>query len=70
MQRRFPRTDEGYHTMKSSHVFARLAAMFATARRRARERSELALLDDRDLRDAGLSRAALAFELNKPLWRG
>ncbi len=56
--------------MKSSHLFDRLAAIFATARRRARERSELASLDDRDLRDAGLSRAALAFELNKPLWRG
>ncbi len=53
-----------------SHLFGRLAAMLATARRRHRERGELAMLDDRDLHDAGLSRASIAYELNKPFWRG
>ena len=39
-------------------------------RRRSRERAELARWEDRDLRDAGLSRAFLETELAKPFWRG
>lgn len=38
-------------------------------RRRARERAELARWAERDLRDAGLSRAQLQIELAKPFWR-
>jgi uncharacterized protein YjiS (DUF1127 family) len=37
-------------------------------RRRARSRTELAALDDRTLRDIGLSRADVWAELDKPFW--
>ena len=39
-------------------------------RRRARERSELARWDDRDMRDAGITRADVQYEMAKPFWRG
>jgi uncharacterized protein YjiS (DUF1127 family) len=38
-------------------------------RRRARERGELAALDDRMLADIGISRADAEFLANKPFWR-
>jgi uncharacterized protein YjiS (DUF1127 family) len=38
-------------------------------RRRARERGELAQLDDRMLKDIGLTRADAEFLSNKPFWR-
>jgi uncharacterized protein YjiS (DUF1127 family) len=38
-------------------------------RRRARERAELAALDDRTLKDIGLTRADAEFLANKPFWR-
>jgi uncharacterized protein YjiS (DUF1127 family) len=38
--------------------------------RRLRERAELARLEERDLRDLGLTRADAAYELAKPFWRG
>lgn len=38
-------------------------------RRRARSRTELAALDDRTLRDIGLSRADVWSEIDKPFWR-
>jgi uncharacterized protein YjiS (DUF1127 family) len=38
-------------------------------RRRARERAELAALDDRMLADLGISRADAQFLSNKPFWR-
>lgn len=37
--------------------------------RRSRERAQLATLDDRMLRDIGLSRADREFLANKPFWR-
>jgi uncharacterized protein YjiS (DUF1127 family) len=37
--------------------------------RRNRERGELAALDDRMLRDIGLTRADAEFLSNKPFWR-
>jgi uncharacterized protein YjiS (DUF1127 family) len=43
---------------------------FRRWRRRAGERSELARWEDRDLRDAGISRAGIQIELAKPFWRG
>ena len=43
--------------------------IFATWRRRARDRSELAQLDSRSLRDLGLSPSEVHFEINKPFWR-
>ena len=52
----------------------RVAALWAFAtlllwQRRASERRALAQLDDRILRDLGLSRAEVAGELRKPFWR-
>jgi uncharacterized protein YjiS (DUF1127 family) len=44
--------------------------IFASWRRRARERRELASLDTRTLRDLGLSPGEVQFEANKPFWRG
>lgn len=38
-------------------------------RRRSRERAQLAALDDRMLRDIGLSHADREFLANKPFWR-
>jgi uncharacterized protein YjiS (DUF1127 family) len=38
-------------------------------RRRSRERAQLAALDDRMLRDIGLSYADREFLANKPFWR-
>lgn len=36
---------------------------------RARQRRQLALMDDRLLRDIGISRAEIAREAGKPFWR-
>jgi len=38
-------------------------------RQRSHERTELAKLDARSLRDLGLSEGAARFEANKPFWR-
>ena len=38
-------------------------------RRRNRERAELAALDERTLKDIGLTRADAEFLSNKPFWR-
>ena len=38
-------------------------------RRRARSRSELLRLDDRTLRDIGITRAEALYEIDKPFWR-
>ena len=38
-------------------------------RRRRRERAELARLDDRMLRDIGITRGDVWQEINKPFWR-
>ncbi len=48
---------------------ARLRTAFDTWRRRVWERNALDQLDERDLHDLGLSRAAAAYEAGKPFWR-
>jgi uncharacterized protein YjiS (DUF1127 family) len=48
---------------------ARVLATLREWRRRARDRAELAGLDDRMLRDIGLTRADAEFLSNKPFWR-
>jgi uncharacterized protein YjiS (DUF1127 family) len=47
----------------------RVLATFREWRRRARDRAELAGLDERMLRDIGLTRADAEFLSNKPFWR-
>jgi uncharacterized protein YjiS (DUF1127 family) len=37
--------------------------------RRSRDRAKLAMLDDRMLRDIGVTRADVWYECNKPFWR-
>jgi uncharacterized protein YjiS (DUF1127 family) len=46
-----------------------IAATFREWRRRARERGQLARLDDRMLQDIGLTRIDAEFLINKPFWR-
>jgi uncharacterized protein YjiS (DUF1127 family) len=54
---------------KGGGLFGRVAAILRQWRRRARERSQLARLDERTLADIGLSRAQAEFIVNKPFWR-
>jgi uncharacterized protein YjiS (DUF1127 family) len=46
-----------------------VSATFHEWRRRSRERAELAALDERTLKDIGLTRADAEFLSNKPFWR-
>jgi len=46
-----------------------VVAILREWRRRSRERAELAALDDRSLKDIGLTRADVEFLANKPFWR-
>ena len=50
-------------------TFTAFQQIFATWRRRVRERRELATLDYRTLRDLGLSEGEVQFEASKPFWR-
>ena len=52
-------SDAGHH----------LVATVREWRRRIRERGELSALDDRMLKDIGLTRADAEFLSNKPFWR-
>jgi uncharacterized protein YjiS (DUF1127 family) len=49
--------------------FARALAAVLAWRERGRERAALRTLDDRALRDIGLSRAEIWREVEKPFWR-
>lgn len=48
---------------------ARARKLLATWRERHNSRTELALWDDRDLHDAGVTSYDLQMELRKPFWR-
>jgi uncharacterized protein YjiS (DUF1127 family) len=50
-------------------TFAAFNDIFATWRRRSRERRELLDLDLRTIRDLGTTPQAVQFEANKPFWR-
>jgi uncharacterized protein YjiS (DUF1127 family) len=50
-------------------TFTAFNQILATWRRRSRERTELAHLDRRTIRDLGLSEGDIQFEANKPFWR-
>lgn len=51
-------------------IVARLLAMLVGGRNRMRQRRQLRRLDDRLLRDIGVSRRDARREASKPLWRG
>ena len=57
----------GRRTTRS--IAGRVLATCREWRRRARDRAQLARLDDRMLRDIGINRADAEFLSNKPLWR-
>jgi len=48
----------------------RAVGLLTTWRRRAADRRQLCDLDAHMLRDVGLSRGDVEFEINKPFWRG
>jgi uncharacterized protein YjiS (DUF1127 family) len=50
-------------------ISGRILATFREWRQRSRDRAQLASLDDRMLRDIGLTRADAEFLSNKPFWR-
>mgnify|MGYP003578131886 FL=1 len=50
-------------------TFTAFNQILATWRQRARQRRELSTLDNRTLRDLGLSASDVNFEINKPFWR-
>ena len=62
-----PLPHTGGRRMKSN-VAGRLLATWREWRRRAHERAELAGLDDRMLKDIGLTRGDAEFLSNKPFW--
>jgi uncharacterized protein YjiS (DUF1127 family) len=47
----------------------RALALFYTWRQRSRDRRALALMDERSLRDLGLTRYEAFYEVHKPFWR-
>jgi len=53
----------------ATDMAGRMLATLREWRRRARDRAELATLDDRMLKDIGLTRADAEFLSNKPFWR-
>lgn len=54
---------------QSPSLLSRVVAQLRLWRRRARERSQLAQLSERDLHDIGMSRGTVYAELQKPFWR-
>ena len=47
----------------------RALVLFYTWRQRLRDRRALALMDERSLRDLGLTRYEAFYEVHKPFWR-
>ena len=54
---------------RAGHAGRSILAKLRQWRRRAKERAELASLDDRMLADIGVSRAEAEFLSDKPFWR-
>ena len=53
-----------------ARFLTRLRTLAAQWSVREFDRAQLAKWTDRDLHDAGITRADLEYELNKPFWRG
>ena len=51
-----------------SEIWELTAPRFTAWRRRARERAQLARLNDRELKDIGITRAEAQMEANKSFW--
>ena len=58
------------HSARGIGLVARLFDRIYMWRNRARQRRHLAELDDRLLRDIGLSRVEVQHEISRPFWRG
>jgi uncharacterized protein YjiS (DUF1127 family) len=65
----FCRARRGPARRSAGAAAGRLLAMLREWRRRARDRAELASLDDRMLADIGVTRTEAEFLGNKPFWR-
>ena len=63
------RTGDGYFRGLVRAAASRAFGTLLLWQRRANERHALAHLDDRMLRDLGLSRSEIAWESRKPFWR-
>lgn len=63
----FTAADLHDHPVES--ILARVSSTLALWRKRARERTELTKITDRDARDLGLDPGILTFEASKPFWR-
>jgi uncharacterized protein YjiS (DUF1127 family) len=63
------RSGQRHAVLALSDAWDHAIAMLSQWRRRTRERGELAALDDRMLKDIGLTRADADFLSNKPFWR-
>lgn len=55
---------------RAGEAVERMLATVREWRRRARDRAQLAALDDRTLADIGVTRADVEYLSNKPFWRG
>jgi uncharacterized protein YjiS (DUF1127 family) len=68
-RRRLSRLPHPRERGAKSGVAGRMLTTWRAWRRRARDRAELAGLDDRMLKDIGLTRGDAEFLSNKPFWR-
>jgi uncharacterized protein YjiS (DUF1127 family) len=65
-----PRTYSAWRRRRERiHPPAAAWILFATWIERARQRNALAVLDDHQLRDSGITRVDAARECKKPFWR-
>ena len=56
-------------TLKPLNLVSRVFGRLIVWQERANQRHALATLDDRQLKDIGLSRADVVREISKPFWR-
>jgi uncharacterized protein YjiS (DUF1127 family) len=64
-----PKAYSTWHPKRPVHPAAAAIALIRTWIRRARQRRALAALDDRSLRDIGITRVEAAREAGKPFWK-
>jgi uncharacterized protein YjiS (DUF1127 family) len=69
LRRRLSPIPQSENRKAAREVAGRVLATFREWRRRAHERAELAGLDERTLKDIGLTRTDAEFLSNKPFWR-